>query len=51
MDKPISLRLRRGITKIIEFANSVDPDKAAHNELPFLDLHFLPASLLILNMI
>ena len=41
-------------TKIIEFANIVDPDTArrvgaAHNELPHLDLHCLPSFLLILD--
>ena len=24
---------------VVEFANSVDSDEAAHNELPHLDLH------------
>ena len=28
--------------KIDEFANSVDPDEAAHNELPHLDLKCFP---------
>ena len=28
--------------KIAEFANSADPDEAAHNEPPHLDLHCLP---------
>ena len=28
--------------KIVEFANSIDPDEATHNELPDLDLHCLP---------
>ena len=32
-------------TKICEFANSVDPDEAAHYESPHLDLHCLPSSL------
>ena len=27
---------------IIEFVNSLDPDEAAHDELPHLDLHCLP---------
>ena len=31
--------------KIVEFANSVDPDEVAHNEPPHLDLHSLPFSL------
>ena len=26
-----------------EFANSIDPDEAAHNEQPHLDLHCLPS--------
>ena len=29
--------------KIIEFENSVDPDETAHNELPHLDILFLPS--------
>ena len=28
--------LRRPKTRIVEFANSIDPDEAAHNELPHL---------------
>ena len=31
--------------KTVEFANSVDQDEVAHNELPHLDLHCLPSSL------
>ena len=31
--------------KIVKFANRVDPDEAAHNELPHLDLHCLPSIL------
>ena len=31
--------------KKAEIANSIDPDQAAHNELPHLDLHCLPSSL------
>ena len=31
--------------KIVEFANSVDPDEAALNEPPFLALHFLHSNL------
>ena len=31
--------------EIVEFANSIDPDEAAHYELPHLDLHYLPFSL------
>ena len=30
---------------VAEFANSVDPDQVAHDELPCLDLHCLPPSL------
>ena len=46
--------------KITEFANSIDPDEAAHNEESdkaghnepsHLDLRYLPSSLRILNMI
>ena len=37
--------------KIAEFANSVDLDEVAHDEPPHVDLHCLPSSLLILNMI
>ena len=37
--------------KIVEFADSVDPDELGHTVLPRLDLHCLPASLLILSMI
>ena len=33
------------INQIVEFAISVDPDEAAHNEQPHLDLHCLPSSL------
>ena len=31
--------------KIVEFANSIDPDEVAHNEPLHLDLHYLPARL------
>ena len=34
-----------------EFANNVDLDEVAQNEPPHLDIHCLPSSLLILNMI
>ena len=37
--------------QIAEFAISVDLDEVAHNEPPHLDLHCLPSSLSILNMI
>ena len=30
------------MTKIAEFANSVDLDEVAHSEPPHLDLHYLP---------
>ena len=33
------------VTKIAEFANSVDLDEVAHYEPPHLDLHCLPSSL------
>ena len=35
--------------KIVDFANSVDPDEVAHYEPPHLDLHCLPSSLRIYN--
>ena len=38
-------------TKTGEFANSVDLDEVAHYEPPHLDLHCLPYSLSIPNMI
>ena len=31
--------------KNAEFANNVDPDKADHDEPPYLGLHCLPSSL------
>ena len=37
-------------TKIAEFANRVDLDEVAHNEPPHLDIHCLPYSLSILNI-
>ena len=33
------------INQKVEFAITVDPDEAAHNEQPHLDLHCLPSSL------
>ena len=38
-------------TKMVKFANSVDPDEVAHNEPPHLVIHCLPSSLLILIMV
>ena len=35
--------------KFNEFANNLDPDEVANNELPHLDLYCLPSSLWILN--
>ena len=32
-----------------KFANSVDSDEVAHNEPPYLDLHYLVSSFRILN--
>ena len=46
-----SLTLSLPETQIAEFANRVDLDEVAHNEPPHLDLHCLPSSLWILNMI
>ena len=43
----IYLTLKVPKVKIVEFANSVDPDEVAHNEPPHLDLHYLPSSFLI----
>ena len=36
--------------KIVEFANSVDPDEVAHHEPPHLDLCCLPTSICIISM-
>ena len=33
------------VMRTVDFANSVDPDEVAHNELPHLDLPNLPSSL------
>ena len=38
----IHVRLRAEKMKITEFTNNVDPDEAAHDELPHLELHCLP---------
>ena len=38
------LTLKAPKLKIAEFANSVDSDEAAHDELPHLDPHCLPSS-------
>ena len=35
----------------LHFANSIDLDEVAHDEPPHIDLHCLPSSLRILNMI
>ena len=35
-------------TKIADFAKSIDPDEAVHNEPPHLDLHCLPSSLCLM---
>ena len=37
--------------KIVEVANSIDPDEEAHNEPSHLDLNSLPSSLCILSII
>ena len=39
-----TLTLKLPVTKIAEFANSVDLDEVAHNEPPHQDLHGLPSS-------
>ena len=38
-------------TENSKFAYSFDPDDEAHNEPPLLDLHCLPSSFRVLNMI
>ena len=38
-------------TTIAEFANLVDPDEMAHDELSHLDLQCLPSRLQIFNII
>ena len=40
--RDVDLTLYLPVTKIAEFANSVDLDEVAHNEPPHLDLHCLP---------
>ena len=37
--------------KTAKFTDSVDPDEAAHNEPPHLDLHCLSSSVSVLNMV
>ena len=44
------LTLKVPETKIAEFANSVDSDEAAHDELPHPDLHCLPSGLCIFSV-
>ena len=46
-----SLTLEAPKLKIVEFDNSADPDEAAHNELPHLDLLCFLPSLGILSII
>ena len=46
-----ALRVKAPKMKIVEFANSIDPDEAAHNELPHLDLHFLSSILCSLTLV
>ena len=47
----LTLKMPRTKKKKNEFANSVDPEEMAHNELPHLDLHCLPSGLSFLSMI
>ena len=42
------LTLKAPKIKIVELANSADPDEVANNELPHLNLHCLPSSVRIL---
>ena len=44
LNSDVVFMLKRQKVKV-KFANSIDPDEAAHNELPHLDLHCLPSSL------
>ena len=37
--------------KTVEFANSIDPDEAAYNELPPVALHYLSSGFSVLSMI
>ena len=46
-----ALRVNAAKTKTVEIANSIEPDEAAHNKPPHLDLHYLPHYHWILNMI
>ena len=41
----IVLNLKVIETKIADFANNVDLDEVAHNELTYLIIHWLPSSL------
>ena len=43
------LTLKEPKMKITEFENSIDPDEAAHAELPHLDPHCLPSCLFFHN--
>ena len=49
MNKKLTLNALK--MRIVDFANSIDLDEGAHYEPPHLDLHCLPSSLQILNMI
>ena len=51
LHRKIQLRSESVKTKTVEFANSVDPDEAAHYEPPHLGLHCLLSNLYILNII
>ena len=39
----ISVSLNESSMNIVELANSEDPDKVAHNEMPHMGLHFWPS--------
>ena len=45
MSNSQTLILNAPKTKIVEFANNVDPDEVAHNEPPYIGLHCLPTCL------
>ena len=49
VEPTMQCNMSQNITKkarnIVEFANSIDADEVAHNDLPHLGLGYLPSSL------
>ena len=41
----LTLKVPKIKLHVVEFANNVDPDEIAYNELPHLELHCLPSRL------